>query len=76
MKPGNILIHESGHIRLADLGSIIDVGGDMITPLHMRYNSPIFNQCSKPQSFAKNKISKEKTNKFINYSLIKADINT
>lgn len=30
MKPGNVLLHQDGHIRLADLGAVVDVTGDTI----------------------------------------------
>lgn len=30
LKPGNVLLHQDGHIRLADLGAVVDVTGDTI----------------------------------------------
>lgn len=46
LKPGNVLLHQSGHIKLVDLGGAVDVSGDTITKSSGLDQSPAFDRIS------------------------------
>ena len=47
LKPGNVLLHEDGHIRLSDLGTAVDVTGESFGQYDETDNmAPLFRKIS------------------------------